>query len=349
MEKLLISVIVPVYNKEKYIANAIESVLRQPFKNIEIILINDGATDGSSIICKKYANEYENIKYIEQTNKGASCARNLGMAHAKGKYIMFLDADDQWVPNVFDRYMEQILQTDVDIVMCSSYLSNIDRNRFAIDLQVRDLVVNGHQIFPMAGTFASCIYKHQMLKDNEIYFDEGIRISEDQLFKVKAFYAADQIRMVSRFLDIYNKTLGSIMHSCTIDQFDRVLVWQQSRDWFIKHGRKEHIQQLMHYVDTKISARMPLYAKLFVQMGHKKEEMIEELKRVNGYEMLLSVSSQQVMPYQVKELSMFQTDMDAFVKNARLEGLKLKVGRTILNINFIRRFRDKKKYPIESI
>ena len=115
---MLVSLIIPAYNSERYISDAIDSVLKQPFKDIEIIIINDGSTDGSGRICQEYAEKYENIKYFEQSNNGASSARNKGMEVANGKYIMFLDSDDRWVPNSFDTQMEQLLKGDFDVIMC---------------------------------------------------------------------------------------------------------------------------------------------------------------------------------------------------------------------------------------
>lgn len=346
---MLISLVIPVYNKEKFISDAIDSVLQQSFKDIEIILVNDGSTDNSAVVCKKYADEYENVRYIEQMNKGVSSARNNGINNAKGKYIMFLDADDYWVKDAFNIQIEKLLQSDIDIVMCSSYVSNVDRDRYGIDLALRDMLVPGHQLFPLAGTFAACIYKLQMLKDNDIFFDEGIGITEDQTFKVKALYAANQIRMMSHFLYIYCNTPGSIMHTHQINQFERVEVWKLARSWFQQHGQKEHLPQIMQYIDAKISARTLLYAKLYVQSGHSKEEMVEELKRIEGYDMLMKATAEQVMPYQKEELYMFQSETDKFVKMARLEGLKLKIGRCALSFKSVRGYRDKKRYPIIEI
>lgn len=345
---MLISLIIPVYNAEKYIAEAIESVLQQPLKSIEIILVNDGSTDNSGSVCKKYADEYENIQYIEQENRGASAARNVGMENASGEYIMFLDADDKWVTNSLNVQIEQILKSGVDVVMCSGYLANVDRNRYSIDIQLRDALAPGHQIFPAAGTFAACIYRAQMLKDNDISFDEGVRFNEDQVFKIKSLYAADTVRMTSQFLYIYCKTPTSITQTVG-GGFDLVTVWEKAKEWFLEHGKKEHLPQLMQYTDTKITSRMLLSAKYFVQAGNGKEAMLEELKRMGGYDMLMKATIHQVMPYQKEELQWFQKDLDKFVRNARLEGLKIKVGRMALRVNVIRRWRDKKKYPITSI
>lgn len=94
----LVSVIMPAYNMEKYIGDSIESVLNQNYINFELIIINDGSSDGTKEIIAKYQHMDERIIYIEQENHGVSVARNVGMSCAKGKYISFLDADDLWEP-----------------------------------------------------------------------------------------------------------------------------------------------------------------------------------------------------------------------------------------------------------
>lgn len=94
MDKIKISIIIPVYNVEKYIEECLISVLNQTMKEIEIICINDGSTDNSLKILNNYKNKNENIRIVNQENSGLSNARNVGLSLAKGEYIFFLDSDD---------------------------------------------------------------------------------------------------------------------------------------------------------------------------------------------------------------------------------------------------------------
>ena len=93
-KKTLISIIVPVYNTEKYIERCLDSIMKQDYPNFEVILVNDGSTDESGIIIQKYKEKYKNISYIKQENKGVGAARNAGIKVAKGDYISFVDSDD---------------------------------------------------------------------------------------------------------------------------------------------------------------------------------------------------------------------------------------------------------------
>lgn len=114
----LISVIIPVYNVEKYLNQCIDSVLNQGVKDIEIILINDGSTDSSGNICDEYAREDNRIKVIHKENGGLSDARNFGIKQAKGKYLLFLDSDDYWMEGSLKEVVK-CTKYDADIVFLS--------------------------------------------------------------------------------------------------------------------------------------------------------------------------------------------------------------------------------------
>ena len=101
-----VSIIIPVYNVEGYLIKCIQSIVKQTYSNIEIILINDGSTDESGSICKKMEEIYYNIKVINQNNKGVSAARNAGLKESVGDYIMFVDPDDWCEPNMVERMVD---------------------------------------------------------------------------------------------------------------------------------------------------------------------------------------------------------------------------------------------------
>ncbi len=177
------SVIIPVYNCERYLKSAIDSVLNQPVnKELEIILIDDGSTDGSNKICDFYSNKYENISVIHQENQGVSIARNQGINRARGKYILFLDADDLFVENAVNSDMINDCEKGYDVLMYSSLISDISRKRYGIDMIMYDTVMSGGRALPISGHFGSCVYQKKMLIENKIYFDEQIRLNEDEVF-----------------------------------------------------------------------------------------------------------------------------------------------------------------------
>lgn len=119
---MLFSILVPVYNSEKYLKECFESVLRQSEQNYELILVDDGSTDGGGAVCDAYQAQYpDRIRVIHQTNQGLILARRVGIHAAKGDYCMFLDADDAYEPNCLSIVRETIEETHADIVIFNNY------------------------------------------------------------------------------------------------------------------------------------------------------------------------------------------------------------------------------------
>ena len=124
----LISVIVPVYNVESYVAECIESIQNQTYMNLEIILVNDGSTDASGDICDKYAAYDERIQVIHKENAGVSAARNTGIEAANGDYIGFVDSDDYIAPTMYEDMLKLMAEHDLDIIECTAFRNNGDTN-----------------------------------------------------------------------------------------------------------------------------------------------------------------------------------------------------------------------------
>lgn len=176
----LVSVIIPTYNSEKYISCAVDSVLAQNYKELEIIVIDDGSTDKTQTIIKKYSN---NVRYIYQKNSGLSNARNKGIKSSKGEFIAILDSDDEWLPKKIELQMEVMRKSaSIGIVSCGGYLidsngrieglverKNYSSNRLLINDLLLKNVVSG-------GSFAlirkKCFDKVGM-------FDENLSSAED--------------------------------------------------------------------------------------------------------------------------------------------------------------------------
>ena len=114
------SVIVPVYNAKEYLSRCLNSLVRQTYKNLEIILIDDGSIDGSSDICDEYAAKDQRFRVFHVDNAGVSAARNLGLIYATGLYVSFVDSDDLVSPNYMERLIDVALETKCDVVTCCS-------------------------------------------------------------------------------------------------------------------------------------------------------------------------------------------------------------------------------------
>lgn len=184
---MLLSIIIPAYNAEKYIEKCLTSVISDN-SNIEVIVVNDGSTDKTEEICKKYI---ENIKYIYIENHGVSYARNLGIKSAKGKWIMFVDADDYLAPDWW-----QIIEKNIDIEKDLVFFEkNIDINKKYNDLEIIESIlgISSGNI----RLFSSCskLYKKEKLEKNGIMFDEDIINGEDMMFVLNNFLHSSNIKM----------------------------------------------------------------------------------------------------------------------------------------------------------
>ena len=172
-----VSVIIPVYNTDKYLRECIESVISQTLQDIEILLINDGSTDNSGEICDEYAKKDLRIKVFHQTNLGVSAARNNGIDNAEGEYLYFLDSDDMIGENFLEFAYNVAKANDSDLTVCD------DRNY--LFRQRKDLIVTATY-----GTFV----KNEFLKlHSDIRFPVGIQPAEDGVFSHKIFLLTDKI------------------------------------------------------------------------------------------------------------------------------------------------------------
>lgn len=124
----LVSVIMPAFNSERYIAESIESVLAQTYENWELIIVDDGSTDDTGLIAKHYAGDDKRIKYIRQDNQKQGKARNIGISFSGGDLIAFLDSDDLWIPEKLETQISYLINNDVDLVFSNGYVFMYDRN-----------------------------------------------------------------------------------------------------------------------------------------------------------------------------------------------------------------------------
>ncbi len=180
-----ISVIVPVYNSEKYLPRCLDSIVNQTLEDIEIICVDDGSTDGSAAILNEYAIRDERIKVIIQKNGGSSLARNIGIARATGKYIGFVDADDH-IKNDFYKHLYLAAELyRADVVQCGYYKCSDT----ATEKDVRENPLVSSDLCRILDNMKKCyvwnkIWRTEFLQQNDILFYDGI-FYQDILFNVK--------------------------------------------------------------------------------------------------------------------------------------------------------------------
>lgn len=202
MNKKDISIIVPIYNAEKYLNKCIDSIINQSKKELEIILINDGSTDNSETIIKKYNDK--RIKYFKNKNQGIGKTRNFGIEKATGKYIMFLDSDDFLELNACEKMFEKAEKDKLDIVICDyyRYFDNGKKEEIKLpNFKNSSLKDNPNIICEHLSPWAK-IYKTDLLKNNNIKFVENLKY-EDAPFVIEALDCAKKIGKVNLPLNYY--------------------------------------------------------------------------------------------------------------------------------------------------
>lgn len=180
-----ISVIVPVYNSEKYLPRCLDSIVNQTLKDIEIICVDDGSTDNSSKILQQYAARDKRIKFISQENQGLSITRNNGMALARGQYLSFTDSDDWITADMYAKLYAEAERTNADIVQCGYYKYN-DK----IEKEVLESPLISNDFCTVLDNIKKCyawnkIWKKEFLQHNNLFFYPKI-FYEDLLFNIQA-------------------------------------------------------------------------------------------------------------------------------------------------------------------
>lgn len=194
------SIVIPVYNVEKYLSGCIESVLSQDYKEFELILVDDGSTDNSGIICDEYAKKDDRIKVIHKKNGGVSDARNVGIENAKGDYLIFLDADDYMEKSALAEIENKVVLEQSEIIMFS-YNILFENKEKSMQINYNNKIVEPLDFIKDAfqknktTLWASClnVYKINFIMKNNLRFQKGILCSEDCDWFMKCVLAVNSI------------------------------------------------------------------------------------------------------------------------------------------------------------
>jgi len=208
-----LSVIVPVYNVEKYLRKCLDSIISQTLSDIEIICVNDGSTDGSLCLLREYEKKDNRVIVVDKENGGLSSARNTGIKIARGEYITFLDSDD-WVAskNTYENMYNYALNKDLDIV--TGQITRFIGGKYVPESYypakvAKDKKIYTHQdidLFSIPSSACNKLYKLSLLKDNNIFFDEGLKYSEAIPFFFEVFLKAKLISHTDDIVFYYRIT-----------------------------------------------------------------------------------------------------------------------------------------------
>lgn len=206
-----ISVIVPVYNGEKYIRECLDSIFSQTFTDFEIIIVDDGSTDNTFDILTELSVKCNNLSIIRQENKGVSCARNIGIKHAKGKYLCFIDSDDYIKNNFLEKLTEVVREENVDWVLSGNIEFDDKKVSKKLILPEKEYVLSKEidclQFFNLSlltAPFAK-LYRRDIIINNNLLFNEKISYAEDREFNIYYAQNIQNVKSIS-YIGYYYRT-----------------------------------------------------------------------------------------------------------------------------------------------
>lgn len=217
----LVSVIVPVYNVEKYLAECIKSILQQSYDNIELILVNDGSPDSSGEICESFSKTDSRIKVLHIENQGVANARNQGMSLASGKYITFIDSDDIITPDLVEAMVSTLEKYDADYVngAFAKYINGKIANTLDYFTDKGDAVsvaeyldrMSEYQAGAFWGGVCTKLFKKQIIDENKLFYEKDVLFAEDFRFNLEYLKHVKKVALIHKPMYLYRiDTLASL-------------------------------------------------------------------------------------------------------------------------------------------
>lgn len=295
MEKK-VSIIVPVYNAEKYLGYTISSIRRQTYKNIEVILINDGSADGSLQICNNYAAIDPRIRVIDVQNGGVSAARNRGLAEASGEYVQFVDADDVIHADMTRRLVEVMETYQKDMVVCGFRMIMLD-DRLEKTGQVlfssselgKECVLSRDGFFQNMAyiLWKIClleeawnkIYRREIIKKYQILFPQEISLGEDFCFNMDYFQYINGVVFIEEQLYYYLNTGEDTLTSCYRENyFENQLFLVQRFENLLETNIKFHKEERRYLAEYMIAKAIRSIENVFQERNGM--QLVEKMKAI---------------------------------------------------------------------
>ncbi|MEE1327113.1 MAG: glycosyltransferase family 2 protein [Oscillospiraceae bacterium] len=354
-----IHVIIPVYNAKKFLRQAVDSVLNQPYKGIDIVLVNDGSTDGSAELCDEIAAKEERVCVIHQANQGVSIARNAGielvLKNGTDKdYIAFLDADDKWAVNFWDERNLALLKKGYTVVGFQSCRCNYSTTRRQIPTLLNSGMYQGGEntVWVHASqTFGAMLYSLKHLHNYDIRFIDGLKTNEDRIFTMQCLYLADSIFLENRILYLYRNNPLSASHKKrnAIDKYVPMIEAYMKSDkkmeqWKI-NGRgslcQGHVMAAIYVVD--------MIEEHYQQFGTKRE-VDEMLAKKPEYSAILESSTVWKAKHTVERWEALTAHPLRYQLHCYLRGIIFMIKHGLYMFLYKNRYIaaiiDKKRYPV---
>ena len=274
-----VSVIVPIYNVEKYLNKCIDSLVNQTLQDIEIILVNDGATDNSGSIANEYAKKYpEKIKYYSKENGGLSDARNYGLKFATGDYIAFLDADDYIEKEAYEEMYEKAINENSDYVECDFIWEYLNKTK--IDKRI-DYNSKKEMFLNIRVVAWNKLIKRNIIKDNNLEFPKGLRY-EDTEFTYKMIPYIKKFSYVDKPFVHYVQRSNSIANNQNERDREIFIILETVIDFYKSKNLYEEYKNEIEYTYTRILLCSSLKRMCKIKEKRTRQQLLNETwKNIN--------------------------------------------------------------------
>ena len=355
-----IHVVIPVYNAITFLRETVTSVLNQPYKGIDIVLVEDGSNDGSFELCDEIASVEERVTTIHQSNSGVSAARNRGIEYFLQKntegFIVFLDADDLWCPDVITaEVIAQIKEKiNVEVFLFGSISCNLHCTAFSHPLIYKERICDGGVgvIWPMEGHFCANLYSVKLLRKWEIRFIDGLKYSEDKIFKMQCMFLAEKVQYLPWILHIYRENSESAMKKIfeysPIDYYIPIIDGWIKSDDFINSKERESSK----HIDAGYTLASIYFGDMAMEhckQWKSKKELNDMCKSHAYYYLFKNMDSNAVSIKQYQNQQLFFKRPVLWWMKYRFIGVVELFARVLLRVNLVYDYRQAKKYPLRKI
>ncbi|MBR3460962.1 MAG: glycosyltransferase family 2 protein [Clostridia bacterium] len=281
----MISIILPVYNTERYLPETIDSILNQSYTDFELIAINDGSTDQSLSILKEYAEKDARVRLIDKPNSGVSDTRNRGISVSKGDYLCFIDADDIIAKDYLELLYKTICGHNADMVVCGykTFHGSISFTDQQSSQSSEKEIAASSDLLKMGLMTSSCIkmIRKQIITDNNIEFDCGMTFGEDLFFCWKCFYAAKSVWMIDNVLYGYRQSPESSTGKYHPDIYVKYKKAFEDLKYFKDRiDSKQLSEDENNYIDLYFTKRLPTF--IFMKI-RERCGILQKKKDISGF------------------------------------------------------------------
>lgn len=357
----LISVIVPIYNTEKYLERCVKSIQSQTYSNLEIILVNDGSRDNSLILCEKIKNSDSRIKIINKENAGQGLARNDGLKVANGEYVTFVDSDDWISENHIANLYNEIIDNTVDAVLGNHVWVDINENKTLKMLSIREGSYKGDSllrklILPLIGanindsddiiinsSVSMNLYRRKVIVDNHIEFiSERFAVAEDFFFNLDFFCNSSHIIFCKEYGYFYCQNVESTCEKYNPERFMRTINYY---NLLLERIKKYGLTELVDFrAERSFLMKLRVAIRHIVMSNLPKSEKREHIKKILTFNVVENVLLKYPInsyKFSIKILTKLMKSKSVFgvyhLMYVREKGTKSKILRNFMKICGLRR------------